>query len=296
MKASDLKSMPISNRKLLIVIIVSTLLLFPLVAFTSGGLRIFLGLCLVLFSPGYALLSALFPRKGDLGGLERIALSFGLSIAVVALIGLILNYTPWGIGLYPIIISLTVFILAVSGIAWYRGKRMAQDERFVVSLDARFLSWKGRGREANLLSVFLIMAVVGAVVALGHVIATPRVGERFTEFYILGLEGKAEHYPETLKVGEVGRVILGIANHEQEQTSYRVEVRINGEQTKLRISNEDRDAVEVEVGQEQKWEGAVGFVPWKVGERQKVEFLLYKGVYTEAYLGLQLWVDVERKE
>jgi len=29
-------------------------------------------------------------------GIERVALSFGLSIAIVPLIGLVLNFTPWG--------------------------------------------------------------------------------------------------------------------------------------------------------------------------------------------------------
>jgi uncharacterized membrane protein len=34
---------------------------------------------MVLFLPGYALIAALFPRKDDLDGIERIALSFGLT-------------------------------------------------------------------------------------------------------------------------------------------------------------------------------------------------------------------------
>ena len=55
--------------------------------------RIILVLLLVLFLPGYSLIAALFPRKNDLDGIERIALSFGLSIAVVPLLGLALNYT-----------------------------------------------------------------------------------------------------------------------------------------------------------------------------------------------------------
>ena len=48
--------------------------------------RIVLGLLLVLFLPGYSLIAALFPGRDDLDGIERIALSFGLSIAVVPLI------------------------------------------------------------------------------------------------------------------------------------------------------------------------------------------------------------------
>jgi uncharacterized membrane protein len=125
--------MPISNQKILIAVIVVTLLLFPLVAFTSGVLRIIFGICLVLFFPGYTFLSALFPRKGDLSGIDRIALSFGLSIAVVPLIGLILNYTVWGIRLYPILISITVFILACSAVAWHRQSRLPSEERFSIA-------------------------------------------------------------------------------------------------------------------------------------------------------------------
>ncbi len=37
---------------------------------------------------------AAFSEKNDLDGIERLALSFGLSIAVVPLIGLGLNFTP----------------------------------------------------------------------------------------------------------------------------------------------------------------------------------------------------------
>ena len=37
---------------------------------------------------------------------------------------------------------------------------------------------------------------MGALGALGYVIATPRVGKGFTEFYILGLSGRAADYPQ----------------------------------------------------------------------------------------------------
>ncbi len=127
----------IDNQRILIAIVIITLLLFPAVAFSSGGLRIVLGLLFVLFFPGYTLLSALFPKRDSLDGIERVALSFGLSIAVVPLIGLILNYTPWGIRLYPILISVTLFILVASGIAWYRQRRLASTKRFRVVVNIK---------------------------------------------------------------------------------------------------------------------------------------------------------------
>jgi uncharacterized membrane protein len=42
----------------------------------------------------------------NLDNIERIALSLGMSIALVPIIGLFLNYTPWGIRLTPIVLSL----------------------------------------------------------------------------------------------------------------------------------------------------------------------------------------------
>ena len=74
------------------------------------------------------------------------------------------------------------------------------------------------------LSTILGIVILGAIGTLGYVIATPKVGERFTEFHILGLEAKAISYPTKLRVGEEGKVIVGIINQEHETLKYRVEV------------------------------------------------------------------------
>jgi len=96
--------------------------------------RIILGLLLVLFLPGYSLIAALFPGKDDLDGIERIALSFGLSIAVVPLMGLALNYTPFGIRLAPILVVLSVFTVLLAVVAGVRRLGLPEGERFVVEV------------------------------------------------------------------------------------------------------------------------------------------------------------------
>ena len=83
-------------------------------------LRWILGSAFVLFIPGYAAVEALFPRSREMDSIERIALSVGLSLALVPLVGLILNYTPWGITLLPIVISLSVLTTCLVGIALAR--------------------------------------------------------------------------------------------------------------------------------------------------------------------------------
>jgi len=278
--------MGIDNRKILIAIVVITLLLFPVVAFTTGPLRIALGLPFVLFFPGYALLSALFPRQGALDGIERVALSFGISIAVVPLIGLVLNYTPWGIRLYPILISVTLFIILTSATAYYRQQKLPEADRLRFAFGVRLPDWTGLPKLDKALSVSLLIAILAAIGCLGYVIATPKQGEKFTEFYILGLGGKAESYPHNAIVGQPVSLILGIVNHEQQPTSYRVEIKIRDETIdQLTISSLDHD---------RKWEEVIHFVPRIPGGKQKVEFYLYKNDEIEPYFKdpLHLYLDV----
>lgn len=140
----------------------------------------------------------------------------------------------------------------------------------------------------RVLSVILILAVVGALGTLVHIVANPRMGEKFTEFYLLGLSGKATDYPEELKVGEEGEVIVGIINQEGEPLTYRVEVVIDG------VKNSEVGPVTLEYGR--KWDGVVNFIPSRVGDNQKVEFLLYRHDQNEVYQKLHLWIDVIEAE
>jgi len=83
--------------------IATTILVFtiPENAYPIVYARYILGAIFVLWLPGYALIKALFPTK-EIDQIERVALSIGMSLALVPITGLLLNYTPWGI------LSLTV--------------------------------------------------------------------------------------------------------------------------------------------------------------------------------------------
>jgi len=259
------------NILVLLLIVVITLLPFDI-------LRIILGLPFLLLFPGYALMAALFPKKGDLSGIERVAFSFGLSIAVTILIGLILNYTPWGISLYVILLSLTFFILATSAIAYFRRRRLSAEERFTVSFQIAIPRWAGLNNVDKALSIVLALSLLAAIGALAYVVAAPKAGEHFTEFYVLD-------YPTQLSPGEEATVTLGIINHEGQETSYYIEVMIdgvkNGELGPLVLANEG------------EWEEEVSFVPQVAGDGQKVEFLLYKNVESEPHRTLHIFVDVK---
>ena len=83
----------------------------------------------------------LFPARDGLGSIERLALSLGLSLAVVPLIALILNYTPWGVRLYPLLTSLAVYTVLVSLIAGYRRHNLTADTRFFISFNIDLSRW-----------------------------------------------------------------------------------------------------------------------------------------------------------
>ena len=88
-------------------------------AFPFVYARYILGLVYVLFLPGYCFIRAFFMQR-EFEYLEQIVFSLGLSIVFVFLIGLLLNYSPWGITLAPIILSLLILTLVFSIIALFR--------------------------------------------------------------------------------------------------------------------------------------------------------------------------------
>ena len=100
-----------------------TVFVIPENAYPLVYIRYVLGAIFVLWLPGYSFIKALFPEETQtkettkpLDPIERIALSLGMSLALVPIVGLLLNYTPWGIRLTPIVLSLlsltTIFATA----------------------------------------------------------------------------------------------------------------------------------------------------------------------------------------
>jgi uncharacterized membrane protein len=98
-------------------VIVATLSSMGSVLLLSGPLfyvRIVLGGLMVLFLPGYLLVSVIYPKNTTLDGLTRLVSSFVLSLAVVTLVGFVLNYTPFGISLGAVVVSLGTLTLLLA--------------------------------------------------------------------------------------------------------------------------------------------------------------------------------------
>ena len=207
----------------IILCILWGILLLPITLLSMNGiLRILFGLPFLLFIPGYILLSALFPTKKGIDGIERIALSFGLSLAIVPILGLILNYTPWGIRLETVLLSLFYFIIIVSIFAFIRWKTTDPEDRFFPSFNLTFP--QSQNKIDTVLLIILVISILIAFMTCIFVITIPNPGEPFTEFYLLGPTGKATEYPRNLIIGENASIVIGLANHEYKNINYSIEI------------------------------------------------------------------------
>lgn len=269
----------------LLIIAILTVVTLPVVILTDGVPRVILGLIFLIVSPGYSLISALFPRKEGIKGIERAALSLGLSLVCVALSALVLNYLPWGISLNPVVISLSIIIYLLVGIALFRRWRVPEYDRFLIKIKMPRLNWGSTSKFEKILSLVLVLAVIGAIAASVYFLTKPGVEEPFTDFYILGSEGEMGDYPREVFLGDTVEVTIGIENHEQAPVGYRLMAAIDEE--------EIAGIESIELGSDEKWSDEISFSPLKAGENQLVEFTLYKDNETDPYRKLHFWLDVK---
>jgi uncharacterized membrane protein len=109
------------------MITVITVFLVPEDTYPLSYLRNALGIVFVLWLPGYTCIKALFPvtvpvktTSENMDSIERAALSLGMSLALTPIVGLILNFTPFGIRLAPITLSLLMLTVVFATVGVFR--------------------------------------------------------------------------------------------------------------------------------------------------------------------------------
>lgn len=311
---------------LVIGVTLLTVLVTTLPVIRETPLRIVLGLPFVLFLPGYAFVAALFleagesPRSDDhsegrirdrgIDLIERAALSFGMSIALVPLIGLALDLASQPLSFGPILLSLSSFTVLCTVVAVVRRRRLPPTKRFVVP----YRSWLNEGRttiessdrRSAVLHVGLALSIVLALSTMTYAIAVPQQGERFTDFHLLteGEDGElvAAGYPTTFEYNEPQSLYIGIENHERETIEYTVVIqlqrveRADDESTVTERQELDRFRTTVEHGE--TWQENRSVAPTLLGEDLRLTFLLYtdeppaEPTRQNAYRSLHIWIDV----
>lgn len=178
----------------------------------SNVLRASLSLPLVLFLPGYALSAALLP-DGRAGLAERILLSLGLSIAIAALGGLLLNFLPSGLTPGSWRWLLLGVTLTAAGYAWWRRQRerIPGPGRLVTQISVREV--------ALLSSAALLIGLALGLSALGVGPTAPnaRTDSPFTQFWAVPSQSGQQYV-----------VRVGLQNYESESVTYRVTLESDG--------------------------------------------------------------------
>ncbi|HTX60922.1 MAG TPA: DUF1616 domain-containing protein [Methanobacterium sp.] len=134
------------------------------------------------------------------------------------------------------------------------------------------------------ISYIILAIIIIASIGVIFIVVNPAPGEKFTEFYILGSDGKAGNYPTNLTVNESGTLIIGIVNHEGAPTNYQLAVKLNNNTiTQQNISLQNNE----------KKETTFTFTPNQTGNNQTLDFYLFKLPDTQnVYRFLELLINV----
>lgn len=294
-------------------------------------LRLGAAALLLFFLPGYAVVAALYPRaqldrpdaagRVGIGLAERLALSFGASVAIVPLVGLTtwqiatLDGGPvaaelWRARTTPLAV-LTVVVVGGCTAASVRRSRLPDHQRFALPygewIDAvRQALGPSRGLLDRVLTVALAASVLLAVGSLGYALATPVDGEQYTSASLLapGADGEpvASGYPTDLAPGERAQLVLELGNHEGRQVDYSVvvrleEVRTSGDGSTVTGATE-LERLAVTVGADETRTIRHTVTPRTTGDRLRLTYYVYRGdapatpSRESAYRVLYLWLSV----
>ncbi len=265
-----------------------------------------LGVPIALLAPGYAVVSFLFPgvgpshgpqfgspariRRDGISRVERLALSFGVSLCLIPLFGLALAAAGVEFGLLPVlgvVVSFTV-VTAVFGVV--RRFTIPKDERFSVSIRGGVSGLHTALFDAEtgadvVLNVALALSVVVALSAVGFAFTAPQDGEEFSQLSLLTQtddgEFVAENYPEQFSPGETKPLYVSVTNHEEEPVEYtvvaelqRVEQRGGNART---VEQQEMKRFEQRLPAGGSWRKKHQVAPTMAGENLRLVYLLYEG-------------------
>lgn len=215
----------------------------------STPLRVPLGFVFVCLVPGYVVVAALFPARFRAEGSERtggypssargtergdgvtvserLLLSVGLSLVVVPAIGYAWNFTPRGVQLAPVLLSLSGLTVAVAVIAALRRWRLPANVQFQPGLP----DWPDSGVEGGgslrVVNAVLVVSILFFAASAGYAAVGLSNDEQYSELYLLSEDQEtfagADQSPMVV-AGEQQTVGVAVGNHEGQPTNYTVVV------------------------------------------------------------------------
>lgn len=248
-------------------------------------LQAVLGIVYTLCVPGYLFQLSLFPRREDMNWDGRLALSFGLSIAIVAPLALVLDQFEAGLSMVPYTAAWLGVILVLVIIAALRQVTLPPDERAGLrwSFSPRAVL-AGESKSGRWLLILLFVTLLVGLCAGVGLALLPLPSSTFTEFYILGEEGMAERYPYKIELPGAAEILVGVRNLEGEAHYYHVEAwdatGLVG--ASLPFALKDQEGTEFNFA----------FTPVETGEEVRINFFLYLDGGSQPYRTLHLYTRV----
>lgn len=314
---------PPTDLSVIVVVSVLTALFVTVPRLNETPVRLVLVTAFVLFFPGYALVSAVFPERHRLptessdsngwndrqavtergiSNFERVVYSVAFSAVVVPFFGLLLDVTPFKIRLLPLVLVATAFTVAAAGVAAWRRTSLPPGERYRPPAVPNSVG--ATGLDASTASTaFVVLSALLLVGSASYVAIDP--GREYTEFYLLTDQGgqmTADSYPDKLTVGQQSSLIVGINNHGGKTTNYTVVTqlqRVDEADNETRVTEQRRlSRFRVAAQPNETVRRTHEFTPNMEGQRLRLVYLLYRGPIPDepsaenAYRYVHLWIDV----
>ncbi|MFC6838454.1 DUF1616 domain-containing protein [Halomarina ordinaria] len=288
---------------------VDLLLLLNALGGPGSSLRVVLTLPAILFVPGYALAAAAFPRRAPdydaerstarsrasllgrlsanaetgIDSVERAALGFGLSVALLPILGLVVAADPGPVTATTAAIVVTVLTAALALVATLRRLRVPSEDRYALPVG----TWVAGVNDATddtaldtALSVALAVSVVLAAGAFAVGLAAPKDGTQYEDFTV-GVETEDGYlvqagYPTDMNAGDSAELSFLLENNQDRATEYTVVI----QQHRLDASGEVTQATELDryrntVEQGDSWQQEHIVTSQLDGERVRLVYLLY---------------------
>lgn len=297
--------------------------------------RILVGLPLVMVIPGYAVTTALFPKRTPgsfdseisaigsdaiphriravsqrgLTGAERIALGFAVSVSLVPLYGLLIDFSPLGFSTQSVVGILGAVTVIGSVAAFARHRELSPVDTTGYTVAGALVAFRGALRRPTVdatLTVAVAVCLLFAGVSGAFALTSPLDANSFTEFYLVTQNDDGEYvegnYPTSFVAGEPNDLHVGIQNREQRPMTYSVvvqlqRVRPQGDDVSVLTRNQLASfSTEVDTGETTY--AQTSLTPEALGDNFRLTYLLYRGDAPEnpttqnAYRHTFIWVDV----
>ncbi|OIB57857.1 DUF1616 domain-containing protein [Natrialba sp. SSL1] len=303
------------------VAVVSVLLLV-IVDVSSPFLRAAVGFPLLFVAPGYAAVSVLFPRESPpsetvttplfgqtlpVSGVERAALAFGLSVALLPLFGIGIALTPYTFSQTTVVGLISGFVLVCAFLAGFRRIRIPEQNRYEFSFgrayDTVHAALFGTNSAVHTaVNLILVASMLIALSSVGYALVSPQDGEQYTELQLLTEDDDGElvatDYETTTTPNDSVSLAINLENQEQSEQTYTAVVQEQWVDDGEVLDRIEHDRLEYTLADGESTQDAVSMTPEAESGTVRVAVLLYDESVPEspslenADRSTYLWVTV----